>query len=66
MGSPALSHLQASAARVIDLSSSKHEDHDADRLPNGGPATNRTTTEVNSEANDGSSVHQRPGSNAES
>ncbi|KAL8720407.1 MAG: hypothetical protein Q9225_002727 [Loekoesia sp. 1 TL-2023] len=64
MGSTAVSQLQASAARVIDLSCDKHENHDADRLPNGGPAASRATTEVSSEANDGSSGHQRPGSNA--
>ncbi|KAI4121073.1 MAG: hypothetical protein LQ338_006582 [Usnochroma carphineum] len=65
MGSSAVSQLQASAARVIDLSSANHDAHMADRSPRSSPAANRATTDPNSEANDALSSHQRPGSSAE-
>ncbi|KAI4174083.1 MAG: hypothetical protein LQ343_002529 [Gyalolechia ehrenbergii] len=65
MGSSAVSQLQASAARVIDLSSSKHDNHDADCSSDGGPVANRATTDGEPEVNIGSSSHLRSGSSAE-
>lgn len=66
MGSSSVSQLQASAARVIDLStSSKHENHDADCSPDGAPVSQPPTTDSDPEINIGSSTHQRLGSSAE-
>ncbi|KAL9604384.1 MAG: hypothetical protein Q9219_000572 [cf. Caloplaca sp. 3 TL-2023] len=53
MGSTAVSQLQASAARVIDLSSQNNETHNADRLPNRGPSLDRAIAKIDSEGSDG-------------
>ncbi|KAL8932208.1 MAG: hypothetical protein Q9216_006925 [Gyalolechia sp. 2 TL-2023] len=65
MGSSAVSQLQASAARVIDLSSSKVENHDADCSSNGGPAAKRATKDGEPGVDIGSSSHPRSGSIAD-
>ncbi|KAL8945481.1 MAG: hypothetical protein Q9211_000001 [Gyalolechia sp. 1 TL-2023] len=65
MGSSAVNQLQASAARVIDLSSSKDENHDADCSSDGGRPPNAAATDGGPEVHIRSSSHRCSGSSAE-
>ncbi|KAL8862335.1 MAG: hypothetical protein Q9178_001344 [Gyalolechia marmorata] len=64
MGSSAISQLQASAAQVIDLSNSKHENDDGtnDALQDGSPVAKRVKLDTNAEATTSSPSHQPPDS----